>query len=243
MKEKEVSYRKIQGIEWIHFDPRSKLLTLCILNLIIFSSSAGGNFSVSHLLIATFPFFALLNGRKGRTAVLYASIFLLFAQFDFLIYLSQGNPFWGVLVRLGNEMATRVFPCTFFAYAVLITTLPSEFLTTMNRLKIPVQITIPCAVMFRFVPTIVEENQSIRSAMTLRGLNFSKNPLAMIEYRFIPLMISIVKIGNELTAAALSRGLSVENNRSSFCEIKLRIQDYFLVTVIFSILFLFLREV
>ncbi|MFI3201138.1 MAG: energy-coupling factor transporter transmembrane component T [Eubacteriales bacterium] len=243
MKEKEVSYRKIQGIEWIHFDPRSKLFALCILNFIIFSSVAGGNFSTSHLLIATFPFLALINGRKGKAALAYACIFLLFAQFDFLIYLCKGNPFFGVLVRLGNEMATRVFPCTFFAYAVLITTLPSEFLTTMSRLKIPVQITIPCAVMFRFVPTIVEEYQSIRSAMTLRGITFSKNPLAMIEYRFIPLMISILKISNELTAAALSRGLSVENNRSSFCEIKLKIQDYLLFAVILAILFCFIKEV
>ena len=36
---------------------------------------------------------------------------------------------------------------------------------------------------------------------------FWQNPAALIEYRFIPLMISVVKIGDDLSAAALTRGL------------------------------------
>ena len=34
-----------------------------------------------------------------------------------------------------------------------------------------------------------------------------KNPFLMLEYRLVPLMVSVVKIGDELSAAALTRGL------------------------------------
>ncbi len=45
--------------------------------------------------------------------------------------------------------------------------------------------------------------------MKMRGIRFGgKNPFLMLEYRLVPLMVSVVKIGDELSAAALTRGLS-----------------------------------
>ena len=74
------------------------------------------------------------------------------------------------------------------------------------------QITIPLSVLFRFIPTMQEESAAIKDAMRMREVQFGtkkfwQNPAALIEYRFIPLMISVVKIGDDLSAAALTRGL------------------------------------
>ena len=44
--------------------------------------------------------------------------------------------------------------------------------------------------------------------MKMRNIRFGgKNPFLMVEYRLVPLMVSVVKIGDELSAAALTRGL------------------------------------
>ena len=48
---------------------------------------------------------------------------------------------------------------------------------------------------------------------------FWQNPTALLEYRVIPLMISVVKIGDELSAAALTRGLGGLKHRTSIAAI------------------------
>ena len=47
----------------------------------------------------------------------------------------------------------------------------------------------------------------------------------MIEYRLIPLMVSVVKIGDELSAAALTRGLGAPVRQTNVCEIGFHVQD------------------
>ena len=83
------------------------------------------------------------------------------------------------------------------------------------------------SVIFRFFPTIsAEEYQAIRDAMKMRGIRFGgKNPFLMVEYRLVPLMVSVVKIGDELSAAALTRGLGAPVKRTNVCQIGFHIQD------------------
>ena len=97
----------------------------------------------------------------------------------------------------------------------------SEFLAAMARLHLPQQVAIPLAVIFRFFPTIAEEWHAIGDAMRMRGIRLGggkvngearEGPLgdkvgAMFEYRLVPMMICAVKIGVELSQAALTRGL------------------------------------
>lgn len=47
----------------------------------------------------------------------------------------------------------------------------------------------------------------------------------MLEYRLVPLIISIVKIGDELSAAALTRGLGAPGKRTDICNIGFHVQD------------------
>ncbi len=78
---------------------------------------------------------------------------------------------------------------------------------------------------FRFFPTIGEENAAISDAMRMRGIRFGgRHPGKMIEYRLIPLMISVVKIGDE-DAAALTRGLGAPVRWTDICKIGFHVQD------------------
>ena len=51
----------------------------------------------------------------------------------------------------------------------------------------------------------------------------------MFEFRMIPLLFSCVNIGEELSAAAITRGLGGETKRSSLIELKLGLADYLLM--------------
>ena len=60
---------------------------------------------------------------------------------------------------------------------------------------------------------------------------FWQNPMALLEYRFIPLMISVVKIGDELSAAALTRGLDNPAKRSSITRVGFTCYDAIAVVI------------
>ena len=47
----------------------------------------------------------------------------------------------------------------------------------------------------------------------------------MVEYRLVPLIVSVVKIGDELSAAALTRGLGAPGRRTNLCRIGFHVQD------------------
>lgn len=115
------------------------------------------------------------------------------------------------------------------AWYAVRTTRIDEFMAGMNRMHVPKGMTISLAVMLRFFPTIREEYAAIQDAMKMRGIRFGGGQAGkMLEYRFIPLLFSCVTIGDELSAAAVTRGLSSPVRRTDVCRIGFRRRDLLL---------------
>ena len=111
---------------------------------------------------------------------------------------------------------------------VINTTTVSEFKAAMDKLHMPDALTIPMCVMFRFFPTIREENESIRAAMKMRGVRFGGGKVGQIlEYRIVPMITCTAKIGEELSASALTRGLGMQKKRTNICHIGFGCADWF----------------
>ena len=76
-----------------------------------------------------------------------------------------------------------------------------------------------------------EEYHAIGDAMRMRGIRFGgKKTVKMLEYRFVPMMICSIKIGEELSAAALTRGLGAPVRRTNICKIGFKALDIVLIT-------------
>jgi len=113
-------------------------------------------------------------------------------------------------------------------YYFATTTTLSALIAALTRLKVPQVIIIPLAVFFRFLPTVREEAIYVNDAMRMRniGLSLKKfNLIKVVEYRFVPLLMSMVRIGEELTAASMCRGLSHEYERTNIAYIGIRLID------------------
>ena len=54
--------------------------------------------------------------------------------------------------------------------------------------------------------------------------------IKMIEYRMIPLLFSCVNIGDELSAAAITKGLGGKAKRTSVAVLKIGAADLLLIT-------------
>lgn len=173
---------------------------------------------------------------------------------DLISYVSQDNYLFNdtvrnnirigtIIISLLAQFGTRWFPSAMMGYYLLSTTKVSEFVLAMQRMHIPEAFIIPFSVMFRFFPTISEEAGSIGNAMRMRGItgkNFFKNPQAVLEYRIVPLMMSVVTIGNDLSAAALTRGLGNGKKRTSICKIGFHWKDFALMIIVTAALLVFL---
>ena len=125
-----------------------------------------------------------------------------------------------------TSIMTRFAPGIMMGAYLIASTSVSEFIGAMERMHLTEKIVIPLSVIFRFFPTVSEEYQAIRDAMKMRGIRFGgKNPFLMVEYRLVPLIVSVVKIGDELSAAALTRGLGAPGRRTNLCRIGFHAQD------------------
>ena len=174
-----------------------------------------------------------------RTKLYTLMVFsLVMVPSSLLAYIS-GMSLLGIIIRLLVEVVLRMMPTLFIAMSFLQTTKVSEFVAAMEKMHITRKITIPFAVIFRFFPTVADEYHSIQDAMKMRGIGISKGPIAMLEYRLVPLIASVVQIGDELSAAAVARGLGVDTERSNYCKIKIKGLDILLMVLLTAALILY----
>ena len=206
-------------------DPRTKLLLLVTVTTLMFSTSNQGWMNLVKPLLSLAPFALLGSARQWKTAGKYLVLYAVcFAAERLALGVLHGLPSF-LLLAVASIM-TRFAPGIMVAAYLVATTSVSEFVAAMERMYVSESIIIPLSVIFRFVPTIGEEAQSIHDAMRMRGIRLGRcGPVKMIEYRVVPLMISVVKIGDELSAAALTRGLGAPVRRTNICKIGFHWQD------------------
>ena len=211
----------------LYLDPRTKVLVMLVLATLIFFVHK--NLILNSILVFI-PIFLLISDKRYRPAFIYGGLFVIAifvkiygGKFEFPYLISM-------ILGLIVELIFRFFPVFMFGYYIIKSTKPNEFISAMNLWHVPEAFIIPVSVVFRFVPTLAEENKSISNAMRMREIRFGtkkflKNPSMILEYRLVPLMMSAAKIGEELSAAALSRGLGGLKKRTCMVELRFGIWD------------------
>ena len=191
----------------LRLDPRTKLALLFTVTTLMLGASNEGAMLAVKMLLSLVPFVLILSAGRWQMA----SKYLLFYALCFLaerIAFSSLHGLSAFAVLALTSIMTRFAPGIMVGAYFVTTTSVSEFLTAMGRLHVSEKVLIPLAVIFRFFPTMGEEYCAIRDAMRMRGIRLGRvGPEALFTYRVVPLVIRIVKIGDELAAAALARGL------------------------------------
>ncbi len=240
METKEVNTGMPRQGLWL--DPRTKLYLLAIFSIVMIDGKTEGISFWLKPALAVIPFLLLLSGRKRKAAFAYLVMFAASWGINLLLVPHLGSVAM-MIVSLLAQLGTRWFPSAMMGYYLFSTTKVSEFVLAMEKMHLPQAFIIPFSVMFRFFPTVREEAASIGNAMKMRGITgrgVLKNPTAMLEYRLVPLLMSVVTIGNDLSAAALTRGLGKEGKRTSVCNIGFRLWDYLFMILVTLVLALFL---
>ena len=206
-------------------DPRTKMLLVLTIATICVAGGSDLPTTIAKIMLSLVPFILYLNERKYKTAFLYL-IFYVISGVGGTIFIKTT---YGVLNFIFVALfmcISRFMPGLAMGTYLVSSTKISEFMAAMDRMHIPQSVSIALSVTFRFFPTLKEEYQSISKSMRVRGVRFGGGkPFQMLEYRLIPLIISSMKISEELSAAALTRGLGSPKKRTNICNIGFRVQD------------------
>ncbi len=204
----------------IRLDPRTKLgLLLAVVIYSIFLSSK----YTECILVAVIMVTGILLGRVWKTvrsAIVFYAIWIFFYMFLDMVggTLHTSLLAWGILLF-------KCYPSCMLAMVVIGTTEISEFMAGMAKMKIPKSVSIPLAIVFRYIPVVKEDWGYIRDAMSMRGISPSpigliKNPVAVADAIYVPMLVSASKAADELSVAAITRGIENPCQRSSRLDIR-----------------------
>jgi energy-coupling factor transport system permease protein len=200
---------------YARMDARLKLLQLVVVGLCAFLTRT----ITAQVLLLEMILVLGLAARQQQTVARF-----LWLAVPLVLYVVFG--------KIDINTSMFVFVGRFLAFAVLKFSSPvllllylvrledlSAVIQALERLRFPRHITLPLAVAIRFVPSLQFEYASIRDAMRLRGVapslrRFYAYPAATLELTVIPLLMRAVRISEELSISALTRGMEIEGAKS-----------------------------
>lgn len=241
----ETAFNYIAGDSLLHrLDPRTKLSGVMLLSILVFQEES----FMGMALFTTF-FLLLALGSKLSPGLLLRSVrpLALFILFIFCIqlFLTGGegtHPLFSVSVihptkeglKLGSLLALRFSLLLLYTALLTATTLPSQITNGIERLLRPLPLKFlgvssfdlasMMALSIRFLPTFLENTNSIRAAQLSRGLDFRHSILKGITSLTVPLIRKSLRSAEEVAVAMESRCYQGEY-RTSLYELKFQKLD------------------
>lgn len=226
-------YKESPNRQWVQFDVRTKLLATLVIAQIIICGGTAPAYGYLKWAAILLPFFIVFSEGYYRSAVRYLCAYMLLHVIA--MHLDMHSAVATIFIILITGFLCQFLPSMYLATHLMKTTPVREFIAAMKRMHMPDAIVIPISVMFRFIPSIGEEYQMIRRAMYMRSIASARNPIRMMEYRIVPLLMSVLNIGNELSMAAVARGLGANAKRTSVYRVRLRAWDIMLMLLLVAL--------
>lgn len=231
----------MEGKSILRLDPRTKLFMVLVVSTIVMMSATTTFMWVLRTLITFIPVLLLVLEGRIVSALRFGALYLI-ALIIARNVLSSASTGVVTSLLLGYcAIVVQFMPAMITAWYMIRTTKIGEFLSAMQKMHVPDGIAISLAVVMRFFPTVKEEYGAIKDAMKMRGIVMGSGHVTkMVEYRMIPLLFSCVSIGDELSAAAITRGLGADIKRSSVVELRLKAIDIIIMIGLMIMAFMFI---
>lgn len=156
---------------------------------------------------------------------------VLFLVLFFGIYLASVFVFQMDLFSTMLKMTILFLPSYVLVTVLISAYHTSEILSGLQKLRLPKIFIIGLTVTIRYIPTFVEEFKLIKASMQIRGMEFSIfHPIRTFEFLIVPQLFRCVSLSQELTSAALTKGMEAPMRRTSYFDRAFSICDFLAVT-------------
>lgn len=230
-----ITGRYIPGESVLHrMDPRAKLFGFLVLVVaVIFTDSVAGYITMG-LITGLIAYISSLRittvfGSARRLISFFVIIFLMNA-----LFYSSDNPIWHFwFITLSKEgmiqganVVLRIMLIIVMSSVLTMTTKPMGIMYALESMVHPLkyiglpaeEIAMILSIAIQFIPTLLEESETIRKAQIARGARFESDKLreramAMLPM-LIPIFLSAFKRADELSVAMEARGYRGAKNRT-----------------------------
>lgn len=218
--------RRFYSMKPLHLDSRTKLFLIL---LCVFCAMFASNLYFQFALVMFIGLLATLCG-KWRYALRGILAYALICAFT-VWCMGTLIGTWRTMFVAFLGLVHKVYACGMLAGLVIGTTKVGEFLSAMTCLHVPKKLIIPLAVMLRYLPTIREDWHYIKDAMRLRDVSpsffgFLKSPAMTVNCIYVPLLTAASKAADELSVAAVTRGIENPKPRTCLVKIQMRTADF-----------------
>ena len=201
-------------------NPITKLFVVFITGLTVMHS-INIRFELTIVFLIAALFF--INEYKKSALKWLLLCVVLFSLPNFMV-LSKLNPILKMFLSL--PIVFRMFILPFMVASFMIKTSDvGTIISSMDKLKISKNVSIPIAVMFRFFPSYKEEKKNIKMAMKIRGISF-KNPIKYLEYVTVPLLIISSNIADDIAKAAETKAIESPVKKTRYITVKIGAIDF-----------------
>lgn len=207
----------------IRLDPRTELLLLIIANVVAFTYSA------QWIEFAVIGILALLLICCGciKSALKWIVFFICLVGIQYYVIPILPK----ILVIMFSVLTVyirKLFPCLMIGALILKTTPVRFLIISLRKWHISQKMIIPLSITLRYFPAIKEEQRHIRDAMKLRKIRgFSRK----LECMVVPMLMSATGTADELSAAAITRGIENPIEKTCIVDLRFHIQDYICLIV------------
>ena len=201
-------YRKI--------DPRAGLFILLLANIGIFleRTNMQGN-ALAGVIIAVLIMYGCPKIATGGV------VFLLLLYCLQTFVLSVLPIAFTTVFSVFVNMTRRMLPCLLTGGVLVKKSSVPEFVAAMRQLRLPQHLITAMAVTVRYFPAISEELHHIINAMKLQRITAGRK----IECYLVPIMLSATKTAEELSVAAVVRGVDSPKKKTSAVKIGFSVTD------------------
>lgn len=211
----------------LHLDPRAKLYLLLLANLMLFCHVSTRIEAVMTGLFLLLFFLAGKTKTGFRLSVIYFSLIAI----DIWVIPRAGEGVALNLLSLVSVGIRMMLPCIITGAYAFSTTTAGELVCALRRMYVPEGVIIPCTVVIRFFPTVREDYRQIRAAMALRGIAEGKagllrHPMQSMEYILMPLLMNGNNVAQDLSVAALTKGIGLPGQHTCMTELRLTVWDW-----------------
>ena len=121
----------------------------------------------------------------------------------------------------------------------ILTTNPSEFAASLNKIGINYKISYAISLALRYIPDIIEDYKNISLSKQARGIDMSKNEKLSIRIKnmffiIIPIIFSSINRIDKISCAMELRGFGYKKKRTWYTQRKFKIND--IVSILFFII-------
>ena len=209
-------------------DPRTKIVLIVTISGLLIQCGLSPAGLVWNALLLSVPLAFYLAAGKYKKALWNGCLFLVcLLLLAFLLPRLSGGA--AILLSSVCALLLKLMPGIAFGLYLIRTIEAADLIAALGQMHLPPALIWTISMVFRFFPTVEEELAATWDGVRLRGHTLGSSllhPVSALVDVFVPLIVSVVNIGDELLMATLTKGFSIHAKRTSISVPKLRAQDF-----------------